>query len=45
MCIRDSFYVFDGFDLTVLKKLVERHLFGAEPALLAELYTLSLIHI
>ncbi len=34
------FYVFDGFDLTVLKKLVERHLFGAEPALLAELYTL-----
>jgi hypothetical protein len=34
------FYVFDGFDLTVLKKLVERHLFGADPALLAELYTL-----
>jgi len=34
------FYVYDGFDLTVLKKLVERHLFGAEPELLAELYTL-----
>ena len=34
------FYVFDGFDLTVLKKLVERHLFGAAPELLAELYTL-----
>ena len=37
---RLHFYVFDAFDLTVLKKLVERHLFGAEPALLAELYTL-----
>lgn len=37
---RLHFYVFDGFDLTVLKRLVERHLFTSDPALLAELYTL-----
>ena len=34
---RLHFYVYDGFDLTVLKRLVERHLFSATPELAAEL--------
>ena len=37
---RLHFYIYDGFDLAVLKKLVERHLFSAGAELLAELYTL-----
>ncbi len=37
---RLHFYLYEGYDLTVLKRLVERHLFSAEPELLSELYTL-----
>ncbi|HOU41735.1 MAG TPA: AAA domain-containing protein, partial [Promineifilum sp.] len=37
---RLHFYAFDGFDLTVLKRLVERHLFTTDAALRAELHTL-----
>jgi hypothetical protein len=37
---RLHFYVYDGFDLTVLKHLVERHLFAGEPELMGELFTL-----
>lgn len=37
---RLHFYVYDGFDLTVLKRLVERHLFAGEPELMAELFAL-----
>lgn len=31
------FYVYDGLDLTVLKSLIERHLFDPDPALLDEI--------
>lgn len=37
---RLHFYVYDGFDLTVLKRLVERHLFDPDPELLGEIFTL-----
>ena len=37
---RLHFYVYDGFDLSVLKRLVERHLFDRDPALLAQLFIL-----
>lgn len=37
---RLHFYVYDGFDLTVLKRLVERHLFDPDPELLNEIFTL-----
>lgn len=37
---RLHFYVYDHFDLTVLKRLVERHLFAGDPELMGELFTL-----
>jgi len=37
---RLHFYVYDGLDLTVLKRLVERHLFAGDPELMSELFTL-----
>ena len=37
---RLHFYVYDGLDLTVLKRLVERHLFAGDSELMSELFTL-----
>lgn len=37
---RLHFYVYDGFDLTIIKRMVARHLFSPDPELLAELFTL-----